>query len=61
MAAIITEKFRLHNAEQFLESLSESSADTYYIGIGKPKSIYYYFGRPDHLLKNSARQRSVVV
>ena len=27
------------------------------IGIGKPKSINYYFGRPDHLLKNSARAR----
>ena len=27
------------------------------IGIGKPKSIYYYFGRLDHLLKNSARAR----
>ena len=27
------------------------------IGIGKPKSIYYYFGRPDHLLKHSARAR----
>ena len=39
MAAIITEKFRLHNAEQFFESLSESSADTYYIGIGKPISF----------------------
>ena len=39
MAAIITEKFRLHNAEQFYESLSESSADTYYIGIGKPISF----------------------
>ena len=27
------------------------------IGIGKPKSINYYFGRPDHLLKNSALAR----
>ena len=36
MAAIITEKFRLHNAEQFYESLGESTKDTYYIGIGKP-------------------------
>ena len=35
MAAIITEKFRLHNAEQFEESFSEASASTYYLFIGK--------------------------
>ena len=35
MAAIITEKFRLHNAEQFHESFSEASASTYYLFIGK--------------------------
>ena len=35
MAAIITEKFRQHNAEQFYESFSEASATTYYLFIGK--------------------------
>jgi len=35
MAAIITEKFRQHNAEQFFESFSETSASTYYLFIGK--------------------------
>ena len=35
MAAIITEKFRLHNAEQFTESFSEASATKYYLFIGK--------------------------
>ena len=35
MAAIITEKFRQHNAEQFFESFSEASASTYYLFIGK--------------------------
>jgi hypothetical protein len=35
MAAIITEKFRIHNANQFYESFSESSADTYYLFLGK--------------------------
>lgn len=35
MSAIITEKFRLHNAEQFLESFSEDSANNYYMFIGK--------------------------
>ena len=35
MVAIITEKFKLHNVEQFTESFSESSASTYYMFIGK--------------------------
>ena len=35
MAAIITEKFRLHNAEQFYESFSEASKNVYYLMIGK--------------------------
>ena len=36
MAAIITEKFRLHNATQFYESFSEASKNVYYLMIGKP-------------------------
>jgi len=35
MAAIITEKFRLHNATQFYESFSEASKNVYYLMIGK--------------------------
>ena len=35
MAAIITEKFRRHNATQFYESFSEASANVYYLMIGK--------------------------
>ena len=35
MAAIITEKFRQHNADQFFESFSEASANNYYLFIGK--------------------------
>jgi len=35
MAAIITEKFRRHNAEQFFESFSEAAATTYYLFVGK--------------------------
>ena len=35
MTAIITEKFRLHNAEQFFESFSEASPTVYYMLIGK--------------------------
>ena len=35
MSAIITEKFRQHNADQFFEAFSEASASTYYLFIGK--------------------------
>ena len=35
MTAIITEKFRQHNATQFYESFSEASGNTYYLFIGK--------------------------
>jgi hypothetical protein len=35
MAAIITSKFRLNNAEQFVESFSESAATAYYLFIGR--------------------------
>ena len=36
MAAIITEKFRQHNADQFFESFSEDlSISTYYLFVGK--------------------------
>ena len=35
MSAIITEKFRQHNATQFHESFTEASGNTYYLMIGK--------------------------
>ena len=35
MAAIITEKFRLHNATQFYESFSEAAKSVYYLFVGK--------------------------
>ena len=35
MSAIITEKFRQHNANQFFESFTEAAASTYYLFIGK--------------------------
>jgi hypothetical protein len=36
MAAIITSKFRFHNAEQFKESFSEAAPSRYYMFIGRP-------------------------
>ena len=35
---IITNKFRVHNAEQFKESFGEV-ADTYYLGINRPQAF----------------------
>jgi len=35
MAAIITNKFRINNAEQFYESFSEASPETYYLFVGR--------------------------
>jgi hypothetical protein len=39
MPAIITNKFRIHNSEQFTESFSEASANTYYLAIGRPQGF----------------------
>ena len=38
MAAIITNKFRIHNAQSFKEGFSEASATNIYLGIGRPQS-----------------------
>jgi hypothetical protein len=42
MAAIISEKFRIFNAKQFLESLSEGSGDT----DANRSRMYFFVGRP---------------
>jgi hypothetical protein len=39
MAAIITNKFRIHNAEQFSESFTEAVPNVYYMGIGRPQAF----------------------
>ena len=39
MPAIITNKFRIHNQEQFVESFSETAANVYYLGIGRPQAF----------------------
>ena len=46
MPAIITNKFRLNNAEQFSESFSEAANNKYYLGIGRPQP-YGTLTRPD--------------
>ena len=37
MAAIISSKFRIHNAEAFYESFGEAAATNYYVFIGRPQ------------------------
>ena len=39
MPAIITNKFRVHNSEQFQEAFSEASGNTFYLGIGRPQEF----------------------
>ena len=46
MPAIITNKFRLNNAEQFSESFSETANNVYYLGIGRPQP-FGTLTRPD--------------
>ena len=38
MPAIITNKFRRHNAQQFVESFSETANTVYYMGLGRPQA-----------------------
>ncbi len=39
MPAIITNRFRVHNSEQFQEAFSESSGNVMYLGIGRPQAF----------------------
>mgnify|MGYP006220463945 FL=1 len=42
MAAIISDKFRIFNAKQFLESLTEGQTDT----SAERSRMYFFVGRP---------------
>jgi hypothetical protein len=57
MPAIITNKFRVHNQEQFVESFTESAANVYYLGIGRPQA-YATATRPDARTDNSGSDAS---
>ena len=39
MPAIITDRFRINNSEQFSEAFSEASGNTFYLGIGRPQAF----------------------
>ena len=47
MPAIITNKFRINNSEQFSESFSETANQVYYLGIGRPQP-FGTSARPDN-------------
>ena len=57
MPAIITNKFRIHNQEQFVESFSETASNTYYLGIGRPQA-FATATRPDLRTENEGTDAS---
>ena len=57
MPAIITNKFRIHNQEQFVESFSETASNTYYLGIGRPQA-FATATRPDLRTENEGSDTS---
>ena len=57
MTAIITNKFRIHNQEQFVESFSETTSNTYYLGIGRPQA-FATATRPDLRTENEGSDTS---
>ena len=53
MPAIITSKFRFHNAEQFKESFSEAAPTNYYMFIGRPSAFSTSGTNPETLTGGS--------
>ena len=59
MPAIITNKFRINNSEQFKESFSEASPEIYYLGIGRPQA-WATQTRGDSRLDNSGTDSGAI-
>lgn len=59
MPAIITNKFRIHNSEQFAESFSEASPNVYYLGIGRPQP-FATSTRPDSRTENEGTDTAAI-
>ena len=59
MPAIITNKFRIHNSEQFQESFSEAAGNTYYLGIGRPQP-FVTSTRPDGRTENEGTDSAAI-
>jgi hypothetical protein len=45
MSAIVTDQFRILNASNFVESVEDSSENSYYITVGLPNPTVVGFGR----------------
>src|SRR6056300_498049 len=59
MPAIVTNKFRIHNSEQFSESFSEASTNTYYLMLGRPQA-FSTSTRPDSRTENEGSDSSPI-
>ena len=59
MPAIVTNKFRIHNQEQFVESFSEASANVYYMMLGRPQA-FATSTRPDSRTENEGSDSSPI-
>ena len=60
MPAIITDKFRIHNGEQFFESFSETSPNVYYLGIGRSQD-WTTSTRPDGRTENEGTDTASII
>ena len=59
MPAIVTNKFRIHNSEQFSESFSEASPNVYYLMLGRPQA-FATSTRPDSRTENEGSDSSPI-
>src|SRR5210317_175361 len=59
MPAIVTNKFRIHNSEQFSESFSEAVPNVYYLTLGRPQA-FATSTRPDSRTENEGLDTSPI-
>ena len=59
MPAIVTNKFRIHNSEQFSESFSEAAPNVYYLTLGRPQA-FATSTRPDSRTENEGLDTSPI-
>ena len=59
MPAIVTNKFRIHNSEQFSESFSEATPSVYYLTLGRPQA-FATSTRPDSRTENEGTDSSPI-
>ena len=57
MPAIITDRFRIHNSEQFSEAFSEGSGNTFYLGIGRPQPLLHL---QEQMVEQTTREQTAI-